>query len=138
MGIRTRDQFLQKNRTRDQFLRSQSLRSIHPPPHLLCQWPFFFIYCERPHTNSYATIQRFIQRDFLRSKNLTSCPDQAAPTVRVAFGCPDQLGCAWWGFGLEMGIVLGLFWGIVLVLFGVWRQIAKNDLGYDGQKSLGK
>jgi hypothetical protein len=27
---------------------------------------------------------------------------------------------------------------IVLVLFGDWRQIAKNDLGYDGQKSLGK
>ena len=41
-------------------------------------------------------------------------------------------------FGLEMGIVLVLFLQIVLVLFGDWRQIAKNDLGYDGQKSLGK
>ena len=37
-------------------------------------------------------------------------------SARRASGCPDQLGCAWWGFGLEMGIVLVLFLGILLAI----------------------
>ncbi len=42
--------------TRDQYCAQSSL-SLHPPAHLLCQWPFFF-YTDRIHMNSYVRNHR--------------------------------------------------------------------------------